>query len=295
MPRIYRTQKECEQFLIREFLGHLGYRISNPNWPDRPEALLTLSKDKKRKLVAIEHTTYFNDTVAGRLSPLTVIDEFWRLVQASIVRRISHRKHLTGIFAGVKLKSNLSLPWGLVKQQNPARQLAKELVNFAEAHRVRQLEHLRFDYRNFNGYPMLEFMLSRLMLSRWTDDVFLASRCSWTCSNITTGGICLSLKYIKSAIKSKNNKATKYNWGNASERWLLIAACGSNLSNQAGAPMQNVNWADPDLLNLCCESPFDRIVFWERTRCWYKWLKPSEREVQYKNPYIKRTRQPSRP
>lgn len=286
MPRIYRTQKQCEQFLIREFLGHLGYRISNPVWSEKPDALLTLSKDRKRKRVAIEHTEYFNDTEAGRLSPLTPIDEFWRLVQASLVRRVSHRKHLTGIEATVKIKSDLSLSKKLARQKDLGRQLAKELVNFVEAHQVRQSEHLRFRNPDFNGYPMLGFMLSRLRLSRWTDDAVLASRCSWTCSNITTGGICLSLKYIKSAIKNKNKKATRYNWGNANEKWLLIAASSSNLSNNAGPAMQNVNWADPELLDLCCESLFDRIVFWERVRCWYKWLKPSDKVVQYKNPYI---------
>ncbi|MFA5252328.1 MAG: hypothetical protein WC454_07075 [Phycisphaerae bacterium] len=278
MPRIYRTQKEFEQFLIREFLDCLGYRISNPVWTEKPDALLTLSKGRKRKRVAIEHTEYFNDTKAGCLSPLTPIERFWRLVQASLVRRISHRKHLTGILATVNIKANLSLH----KEKELARQLAKELVNFAEAYQVRQSEHLRFCCRDFNGYPMLKSMLSSLRLSRWTDDAALASRCSWKCSNITTGCIRLNMEYIKSAIKNKNKKATKYNWGDANEKWLLIAASGGNLSNNAGpAAIQNVNWADPELLDSCSKSPFDRIVFWERIRHWYKWLKPSEKVKSY--------------
>ncbi len=275
MPRIYRTQKEREQFLIRELLSHLGYTISLPKWVERPDALLTLSKGRKRKRVAIEHTEYFNDTEAGRLSPLTPIANFWKLVQASLVRRVSHRKHLTGINAWITIKENLSLPKKL------AIPLAKELVNFAEAHQVRQLERLQFRCRDFHGYPMLVSMLSRLMLSRWTDDAVFASRCSWTCSNITAGGTCLSLKYIKSAIKNKNMKATKYNWGDASEKWLLIAASSDNISNNAGPAIQHVNWVDPELLELCGESLFDRIIFWERIRRWYKWLKPSETVVQY--------------
>jgi len=287
MPRIYRTQKECEQLLIREFLGHLGHRISNPEWSERPDALLTLSKGRKGKRIAIEHTEYFNDTEAGRLSPLTPIAQFWQLVQASLIRRVSHRKHLTGILANINIKGNLTLPKKL------ARQLAKELVNFVEAHQVRQSEHLRFRCRDFNGYPTLVSMLSSLQLSRGTDDAVPASRCCWICSNITTGFIHLNLNYIKSAIKNKNKKVTGYNCDNANEKWLLIAASGGNLSNNAGPAMQNVNWADPELLNLCCKSLFDRIVFWERVRRWYKWLKPRERVVQYKNPYINRTCQPS--
>ncbi len=279
MPRIYRTQKECEQLLIREFLGHFGYRISNPVWQERPDSLLTLSRGNRRKRVAIEHIEYFNDTVAGQRSPLTPIDDFWKDVQASLARRISHRRHLAGISARVKLKSDLSIPGSSAEL---ARQLAMELVAFMEAHPISQSERTLFHNRNFNGFRMLKSMLSRLTLSRWTDDAVHASRCAWTCSNITTGWIALSLEYVKSAIKNKNKKATNYeNWHSADEKWLLIAASGGNLSNNAGQARQNVNWADFELLDLCRKSPFDRIVFWERIRGWYKWLKPTKKVVQY--------------
>lgn len=285
MPRVWRTQKEREQFLIREFLDHLGYRISSPKWQERPDALLTLAKGKSKKRVAIEHTDYFNDTVAGQQSPLTPIDDFWKVTQASLVRRISHRKHLTGILATVGLKRNLQLSANCTTQ---AKQLARELVSFVEAHPVRMRQPLTFRHRDFNGYSTLISLCASLLLLRKTNVAVLASRCSWTCLNITTGGIGLNLGYIKSAIQNKNKKATSYNnWGCAKEKWLLIAAGGRNLlSNQAGPPMQNVNWADPQLLGLCCGSPFDRIVFWESIRCWYKWLKPRKNVVQYKNPYI---------
>ena len=191
MPRIYWTQKECEQLLIREFLGHLGYRISKPNWSERPDALLTLSKGRKRKRIAIEHTEYFNDTEAGQLSPLTPIDVFWQLVQASLIRRISHRKHLTGILASIKIKRNLPL------HKKLARHMAKELVNFVETHQVKLSEFLRFSCRDFNEYPTLVSMLSLLQLLRGTDDAVRASRCSWVCANITSGYIRLNLEYIK--------------------------------------------------------------------------------------------------
>ncbi len=288
MPRIYRTQKEYEGFLIREFLGHLGYRISNPKWQERPDALLTLSKRARRKRVAVEHTDYFNDTVHGQRSPLTPTDEFWKAVQASLVRRISHRKDLTGILATVRFTNNLPNPAKPSNYCQLSRSLATELVAFVEAHPVRKSQHIQFRHRDFNGYQTLESLLSSILLSRWTDDVVLASRCSWTCSNVTTGGIGLNLSYIKTAIENKNKKANNYeNWGDAREKWLLISASGSNLSNHAGPPMQNVNWADSELLDLCRNSPFDRIVFWERIRNWYKWLKPSKEVVQYKDPYIK--------
>ena len=99
MRKICRTQTEHEQLLIREFVGLLGYTISNFWWQkeQKPDAVLTLSKGKKRKRVAVEHTDYFNDTLAGQPSPRSTIADFWKLVQDSLVRRISHRKHLMDI------------------------------------------------------------------------------------------------------------------------------------------------------------------------------------------------------
>ncbi len=284
MPRIYRTQKEYERFLIKEFLCDLGYRISRPKWQDRPDALLTLSKGRRQKRVAIEHTDYFNDTVAGQRSPLTPYDEFWRIVQASLVRRISHRSHLIGISARVHFRKNLSKP---KSRTELARQLAKELVDFVEAHPVRRSEHFRWWSRDFDDrYPTVQSLLAFLLLSRRTDHAVIASRCSWICSNVTTGAIGFTLRYIKTAIENKNKKASNYTWVDTNEKWLLIAASGATLSHQAGPPIQNANWTDAKLKELCRNSPFDRIIFWERTRCWYKWLKPDRRIVQYRNPYV---------
>lgn len=284
MPRIYREQPEYERYLIREFLCDLGYRISRPKWQDKPDALVTLSKGKCCKRVAIEHTDYFNDTVAGQRSSITLFDEFWRIVQGGLVRRISHRSQLTGILGSVRFRENLSKPNNRIEL---ARQLAKELVDFTEAHPVAPSERLRWCSRDFDEkYPTMQSLLASVLLSRWTNDAVFASRCSWICSNVATGNIGFSLRYVETAIENKNEKACNYDWDNADEKWLLIAASGATLSNQAGPPIQNENWADAKLTELCRNSPFDRIIFWERIRCWYKWLKPDSRTVQYRNPYV---------
>lgn len=279
MPKIYRTRKESEIFLIQEFLEVLGCKISNLKWQERPDAILTLKKGKGIKRVAIEHTEYFNDTLTGQPSPLTAIAEFWRIVQASLVRRISHRKHLTGILGTATFKGNL--PKSSIPSNDPgvAIKLAEELVAFARNHPVEKSEHLSFGSREFDKYPTLSALLDWLRLSRWTHDEVYASRCSWTCFNITTGNIGINLNYVKSAVKNKNKKAMNYTWGKAREKWLLIAASGVTVSNSAGPSHQVVNW---DAHKLCQNSPFDRIVFWERSNRWYKWLKPDLPIVQLK-------------
>jgi len=226
--------------------------------------------------VAIELTDYFNDSVAGTRSPLTPIAEFWEIVQASLIRRISHKKHLTGVQASVDFKK------GLQKPENCnvlAKQLAKEIVTFVETHPVMTSQHLQFRHRHghFNGYDTLERLLSYMFLTRRTDKAVFASRCSWSCVNISCGMIGLNLNYIRTSIANKNKKAQRYNcWNDAGEKWLLITASGRNLSNHAGPPTQkkNENWGDPELQRLCRESLFDKIVFWEISRDWHKWLKP---------------------
>ena len=141
MPRVHRTQQESEELLITEFLDHLGYTISKPNWSDRPDALLTLSKGSFKKRVAVEHTDYFNDTVAGKRSPLTPYYDFWKLVQASLSSRINSnvRPHLSGVSGKVRFKENPPKPKDPTKL---AKQLAKELVCFVEDHPVGRSQRL---------------------------------------------------------------------------------------------------------------------------------------------------------
>ncbi len=285
MPRIYRRQKEFERFLILELLEHLSYTISRPKWPERPDALVTLSKGKKKKRIAIEHTGYFNDTVAGRLSPVTRMERFWAAAQASLVSRISHRKHLTGITAMVKLTGNVPRMKAADDYRQFAKSLARELVAFVEANPVALSARLHFRRSQFSRYPILESQLSTLWLSRWTDREVLASRCSWSCCNITAGRAGLNLGKLMTYIASKNRKAKDYeHWGDADEKWLLIAAAGDHHNAHAGPPSQSVDWADPGLRGLCQGLPFDRVLFWDRTRRWYKWLKPSKPVVSYGGP-----------
>lgn len=280
MPRTYRTPKEIERFLICDFLHQLSYRIFNPVWQDRPDALLTISDGNFSARTAIELTDYFNDTQSGTMSPNSPVSDFWRLVQTSLLRRISHRRHLTGLNARVHFLNSLCIP----RSSNDnirARKLAAELVDFVEKHPVRINTHECLASRDFVGYTELRSSIDRIVLSRWTDDDVYPSRCAWTCDNLAAGHIGCKLDYITGAIGVKNEKAKKYpNWGNASEKWLLIAASGNNVSNRAGPSMQDVDWEDSNLRKLCGVSIFDRIVFWERVSNWYKWVKPNEKLVQ---------------
>lgn len=272
MPRIHRTKKVIEKLLIREFVRFLGFRIIRSLWPDRPDAILTLCKGKQKKKVAIEITEYFHDTLAGQESPVSPIADFWKHVESSLVHRISHRRHLSGIIVNVKLKEN-QFPPGKYSPEL-AKKLAKEIVDFLKINPVRISQHPKFSIHDFYEYPTLKSLCSSLGLTRETEDAVPVSRGRLNCSNTTTGNIGLNLNNIKSSIKTKNKKAKTYIWHNAEEKWLLIAASGSTPSNRAGSPTLNLKWKDTDLMNLCrLPSPFDKIVFWESISRWCKWLR----------------------
>ena len=280
MPRVYRTKKERECLLIREFVEHLGYTVSSPKWQERPDALLTLRNARGTKRVAIELTDHYTDTIAGQRSPLTPIGDFWRIVETSIMRRISHRPHLTGLLGTMSFKSNPALPAGQgralrIATQDKARKLAAEIIDFAEDPPiVTQSGWHIFRRRDFTAYPTMEGLLEFFRLSRVADEYVGASRCNWNCSNINAGHIAVSMHYIKSAIAAKNKKASGYeNWGKTEEKWLLIAAGGGNVNTHAPRFEPSTKWSDPILQTLCSASLFDRIVFWERVGRWCKWLK----------------------
>ena len=287
MSRVYRKPKEVEKFLIREFVCEaLRYAVSRCEWCESPDAILTLRKGANARRVAIEHTGYFNDTVAGKCSPLTPLAEFWKSVQISLGRRFSQRKDLADVTGRVRLHTQR-----LSERMNPAtpatreviaRQLAGELVDFLKTNPVTTAERFPRHSANspgteFADFPMLKELVDYMSVRR-SPGFVLRPRCSWLCDNITTGSIGLNLEYIKSSIKKKNEKATKYNWRSADEKWLLIVAGGGNLSEQAGI-VEDKEWNDSELRELCRASPFDRIYFWERIRFWYKSLKPRRRLV----------------
>lgn len=273
MSRIYRDQKEYEQFLIREFVRERGWQISRPEWRDRPDALLTLTRGSTRKRVAIEHTDYYRDVPPGRASPIAWLEEFWRLVKASLTRRISHRPNLADITATICFKDDLtSLPRTQKDRQEVARCLAAELVDFARQQPLQKESRRYVRHFDTDCYPLLSKCVSCVGLHKTGLDG-MCVRQTWVCVDVTTGGTTLVLDYVKLAIERKTKKANLYSWGNAQEKWLLITAAAKTISNMAGS-RESVNWDRCDLQEACSNSPFDRILFWERSQRWCKEIWP---------------------
>ena len=287
MGRSKKDQKAIEKQLITEVLQILGYEVSKAKWQEQPDAVLTVCKSGVQKILGVEHTSYFNDTSAGVRSPRTPVAEFWNEVQKSLMRRICKRPDLTGILLTVQLRQQ-ALPAKPAKgrqQELLARSLAKELVEFMLAHPSKVKQWYFYNRHTFATLPTMSQIVESVRIHRWTNDVVYASHGAWDCGNVTTGHIGLSPDYLVSAIKNKDGKAANYSFPLNSKKWLLIAADSLTPSSAVG-PADAQNWSNPNLLATCEKSVFDRILFWERTRCWYKWLKPFCPVCQYREPYI---------
>ncbi|MCH8253092.1 MAG: hypothetical protein IID36_11630 [Planctomycetes bacterium] len=169
-----------------------------------------------------------------------------------------------------------------------AKQLATEIVEFVEAdQRYEQQRTWRNPHDFAEQMAMLklvEYIAIRPTVSYRVDEV----RFFWGCWNDKAGNIGLDLKFIEMAIANKNKKADNYKWTNADgtdldEKWLLIAAGGDGISTGAGPLTRGEEWATPQMVKLCRESPFDRIIFWEWSSGWYKWIKPDQPATQYRD------------
>jgi len=155
-----------------------------------------------------------------------VKDIFWRDVQGSLVRRISHRKQVTGLDARAKLNVALRIPANDASRIALAKQLAKELVLFVVSHDVEVGKSRQSRPTDFRAYPTLQSAVSWLNVARYAEPTGYASRCNWTCSDTSCGGVALSLANVASAVQAKTRKAAKYRRSPGQELWLLISAAG---------------------------------------------------------------------
>jgi hypothetical protein len=231
--------------------------------------------------VGIEHTDYFNDTLAGNPSPLSPVSDFWQRVQASLVRRISHRDKLTGLDARIRLNDGLLKGTNKALRIALAKQLASELVAFGECHPIELGRHKQWQPSDFGAHPTLHSAITSLKMARYAKPSGCVSRCNWTCSNTSCGNVGLSVDYVGSAIRAKNVTVVHYCRDHLQETWLVISAAGGTISNYAGPIQLSGLLDDPRIMSACQASPFERIAFWDRTHAWYRWLKPLEAAAQY--------------
>jgi len=280
MPLRKPTRKEHEKFLIQEFVQALGYGIAKPRWTERPDAIITLIREGESKRVGVEHTDYHCDAPPGTPSEANV-EEFWKAVQDSVVRRVCRDPRLRRTLVTVGFADLTQL---LSQSRNEkilvARALAGDLVSL-----VRQTECLNDHVivRRPRGQRIGIWEYVESVRAFEPGDGPENLRLTWRCSNTTTGNVELRLDYITGSVRAKTKKARKYDWRDACERWLLISAPGRPVQRSAGPPTQDVDWSDERLQAACAESGFDKIYFFEGVWRWYKQVWPEAQVVVFRD------------
>lgn len=278
MPRIYRTPKEREKYLIRGFVKRLGYRIIRAQWQERPDAVLTLCMNGERIRVGIEQTEYFSDAPAGDPSPTGGLAEFWTFVIRSIERRTARKPELKSALVNVRFQECVGLPKDREQRVEMATRLAKELVGFVSESLPNQGNGPHpCTIRVFpDTYPMLRCILRTIRIAVTRDGHRQFARTTWTCSNIVTGHVAFQFDHVQSIVDQKARKSKTYEWGNPDERWLLITASGNTVAQSTGPSMAWSKMDSKELRNRCPKSPFDRIWFWDYADDWHLELWPGE-------------------
>ena len=267
--------KNEEKRLIQSCAESLGYEISNENWREKPDAIVTLSINGDQKRTAIELTEYVNDAKAGEMSPLTRLAEFWVAVQERLSALVEREHCLAKITASVRLKPAEA---GSTYSHCRAGELADELVRFAGKHLPSGSRGELWWPKDFSGCPEMQLHVEKVRFSR---SEIADVKHDWLCENCYAAFVNLNMDNVKSTVRRKNDKARRhYKWCDAEEKWLLITAMGLPVNKNIGPVIDESKFNDPDLQKLCEESPFDRILLWDSARGSYKWLKPDEPVVE---------------
>ncbi|HUT33084.1 MAG TPA: hypothetical protein VNE39_06375 [Planctomycetota bacterium] len=277
MPRRKRTRKECERFLIREFMMLLGYRIVRMESSESPDCFLTISKGVNRSRIGVELTEYHVDAPPGSASAGRAVSAFSELVQASLVRRISHRPCLQTTWANFSLSRAKAA--ALAKDDGDrnrlARSIARELVAVALEHPLGPGEQWSASRREFRkDHSMLADWVGHVRFHRPQGDFQANPYLNWCCHEAVAANVGPVEQHLVEAIAGKQRKASGYRWRNAAERWLVVAASGATPYNCIGPWTGDVEGALASAVLACADSGFDRIFVWERVSGWYRQLKP---------------------
>jgi hypothetical protein len=277
-----RCRKGCETFLIREFVGKLGYKVRKPEWVrEAPDAKLSLRRNGEEFRVGIEHTAYFCDTEPGKASEGAERYDFWDLVVDSLVRRARGRDFPHHVFLPhVSLRSGISwLPRDHARRRELARQVAADLVVLVKS--IALPPGGRCTIRSIPAHlAAASLVVASMLVWMASSDRIANPRFDWRGPGC--GGVAVIPGHLAKIIRQKTGKAADYDWSGVVERWLLIVAAGTKGFSDAGGPAhQSPDWGAPELVAACQQSPFDRTYFWERTASWYKQVHPPMELVKY--------------
>ena len=255
-------QKLVEKSLVRTFfekvLGQTVRRLLGRH-PPRPDVYCVVERGGTTALVEVELVEYHVDTRFGIKggSPGERLYDFCRRVQDSLRRRLSKKP--------IKVDVGYTLIDASAVNISEARAFADELVRLARG----------FDFSVSEVASIEGFQPEFPLLARYVQTMTLRKvnyfAVRWRCTDVSIGSVGASPKIVAALVQRKSKK--KYKWAKNTEKWLLVCASGRTIVGHAGPPIAATALQDPDLLQVCQNSPFDRVYFTDLTRGWKVCLK----------------------
>ncbi|MDA1087639.1 MAG: hypothetical protein O2901_11565 [Verrucomicrobia bacterium] len=210
---------------------------------------------------AVEHTEYNVDRERDNRSAGRLLNAFWDTARRAIEERRKSGSIPAWIDGHIFLKGKQHFP--------KARDIDRFVDQIAVVTRLHADIERVADVREYpDDCVLLRRYVKRIRMKRLRAGVSM----QWSCYPANTAWLGVRDAEVLRIIEAKARKAAQYRWPHGRLRYLLIAASGTTIYNSAGPYRGELDGVG---LHLCeSETPFDRVVFWDRVYDWHKQLYP---------------------
>ncbi len=261
-----RTRAEVEEFLLREFLEHLGIVAAEVQKRERPDFQACWPDEAGAHAIGIEITEYQVDQVPphGSLARriLEIEERVIEIAQPLCIAAVPGFLRLE-----VCLALNRSAPPKKRDIAAVAQQLAAYLTGKKEQIGVepRSLGLTRDDAASF---PLVcrHFKSIRAHLGQSQPGL-------WYHGGAAHVG--LVEERVVDRLDQKRERRKGFDLAGLDECWLVICASGTTPHDRAGPPEHcRQHLCSPEVRAAASAAGFDRVYFWERVRTWHEVLFP---------------------
>jgi len=233
-------EKEAlEAILTRLGLGH--YRIVEG---ERPDLRVCFRSKEAEATIACEVTAFYGDpTASGHGSAGARRFGKWRNI-AERLRRELESKGLQGVYGVVFFKEPADDMLDAVVPGLFVRETVDVCLNTGVDHEI---------VIPAGDHDHLNALVEKIRLWHYPEAGLL-----WWAAHLRSGVLADPREELAHIVEAKTKKARSYNWGDATERWLLIIAEGRHLTDAALLD------DDPRLVERLKVIGFDRVILWER-------------------------------
>ncbi|MBI4319707.1 MAG: hypothetical protein HY675_14560 [Chloroflexi bacterium] len=240
--------KAEEQAIIEGFLTRLSLSGYNLYLSERPDFKISFRSDGL--VVGCELTLFNNDVQSPQLqtgSPERRFHSQWKRFARELRSHLDEQGgHPPYLYGSVFFKTpTLELFDHLNRDR-----LLDEIVNLVKGNPMTGT----VDTFDAYSYPLLSEFVHHLCLYNTYPETGIL----WWCAHLQTGEVKDPNEALVRIIREKSAKAIGYNWGAADEKWLIIYARASGLSDMAQVR------SDPTVSKIVRNIPFTHIFLWDK-------------------------------